>query len=154
MRSFISDIRKFLRQSEEDYETNQGSIGMKYLFRGFIIKVQTGVNFSQTKYVDCNHIIVKHYLLYYSYCWEDRNNKLHDRVMQRERVVNWYEKEKRKARQSQYPQVKKCMEKREVNLETLNTEYIRRWTYSLRVLKKNAEKYQGTEDIRGYFNEV
>jgi len=39
MRSFISDNQKFLRQSEEDYKTNQGSIGMKYLFRGFIIKV-------------------------------------------------------------------------------------------------------------------
>ena len=38
IRSFIGDIRKFL-QSDKDYETNQGSLGMKYLFHRFIIKV-------------------------------------------------------------------------------------------------------------------
>ena len=81
MKSFISDIRKFLRESNEDYETYQGSIGMKYLFWGFIIKVWTSANFSQIKYVDCNHVIVKYCLLYYRYCWEDRNNKLHNRAI-------------------------------------------------------------------------
>ena len=39
IRSFINDIRKFLRQSEEDYETNQDSFGMKHLFHGLMIKV-------------------------------------------------------------------------------------------------------------------
>ena len=39
IKSFINDIRKFLKQSEENYETNQDSISMKYLFWGFIIKV-------------------------------------------------------------------------------------------------------------------
>ena len=38
LRLLINDIRKFMREDGDDYETNQQTIGMKYLFRGFSVK--------------------------------------------------------------------------------------------------------------------
>ena len=152
MRSFINNIRKFLRQSKEDYKTNQSSFGIKHLFRGFVIKVQFGANFSQSKYINCNHMIIKHCMLYYRYCQENRNEKLHNREVQRERIISQYHNELDKAKQSNYPQVKKYADQNQVNIETINIEYIRQQIYSLRILKKNAEKYQGKEDIQRFFN--
>ena len=32
LRIFVNDIRKYLGQNKEDYETNQRLLGMKYLF--------------------------------------------------------------------------------------------------------------------------
>ena len=54
LRMVVNDIRKYLRQNEDDFETNQGLIGMKYLFWGFAIIVWTGLNFSKNKYTDYN----------------------------------------------------------------------------------------------------
>jgi len=73
--------------------------------------------------------------------------------VQRQRVINWYKKEREIAKQSQYPQVQKYREQNEVNIKASNIECIRRWICSLWELKKNAEKYQGKEDIRGYLYE-
>ena len=39
LRMVINDIRKYIRQNEDDFEMNQGLIGIKYLFWGFVIKV-------------------------------------------------------------------------------------------------------------------
>ena len=55
---------------------------MKYLFRGFSIRVWTGTNFSITKYIGYNRIINKQYIEYYRQYWIDRNEKLHIRSMQ------------------------------------------------------------------------
>ena len=98
-------------------------------------------------------MIIKYYILYYRNCQEDRNKKIHDREVQRERVINQYKKESEITKQSQYPQVRKYREQNKVNIEASNMKYIRRQIYSLRELKKNAEKYQGKEDIRGYLYE-
>ena len=77
----INNIRKYLR-SEDDFKINQFGIGMKYLFRGFSIKVWTGTNFSiaeNNKYVESNRIINKYCMEFYRLCWEDRNQKLHNK---------------------------------------------------------------------------
>ena len=52
----------------EDYKTNQVSIGMKELFRGFIIKVWKEVNFSSSKYHELNKILVNHTIKFYREC--------------------------------------------------------------------------------------
>ena len=121
------EIRSFIG----DNETNQESLSIKYFFCRFIIKVWTRLIFSQNKYVDYNQIIIKYCILYYRYCWKDRNEKLHDREIQRERVINWYKKEREIAKQSQYLQVQKYGEQNKVNIKASNTEYIRRQIYSL-----------------------
>ena len=38
---------------------------MKYLFRGFTIKVWIDIDYSITKYIDCNRVIIKYYIEYY-----------------------------------------------------------------------------------------
>ena len=64
----INDIRDFLNQSEGDYKTNQSFIGMKYLFRGFVITNLYKTNFNTSKYIKYNQIINKHYMKYYILC--------------------------------------------------------------------------------------
>ena len=53
IKDIIVDIREYLRYGEE-YRTNQIGIGMKQLFRGYIIKVSTGTNFQSNDYRKCN----------------------------------------------------------------------------------------------------
>ena len=38
LRSIVNSIRKFLKEQEGKVEINQGALGMKYVFRGFIVK--------------------------------------------------------------------------------------------------------------------
>ena len=57
VRLMIEDIQKFL-QEETDFETNQQYIGMKYLFRGFMIKSQMGANFNMNQYTNYNRILI------------------------------------------------------------------------------------------------
>ena len=55
---------------------------MKYLFRGFSMRVQIGTDFSIAKYVNYNKIINKHSIEQYRQCWMDRNKKLYNRSTQ------------------------------------------------------------------------
>ena len=59
LRTFINNIRKFMKGEEEpEYETNQGDLGIKWIFRGIVVNAQFGVNFSITKYAEYNKIII------------------------------------------------------------------------------------------------
>ena len=53
IKDIIADIREFLRNSN-DYRTNQTGIGMKQLFRSYIIKVWEGTNFQLNEYCKYN----------------------------------------------------------------------------------------------------
>ena len=49
--SFVEDILRYLEDdSDDEYEINQGILGMKNIFRGYIVKVWKGANFAQNKY--------------------------------------------------------------------------------------------------------
>ena len=61
----INNIRFFLIDKHNEYETNQQYIGIKNLFRGVVIKVWFGMTFSQTKYEDCNKVLIREYIRYY-----------------------------------------------------------------------------------------
>ena len=39
---------------------------------------------------------------FYVLCWEDKNEHLHDRVKERLRVIDWYEREKEMALNGEY----------------------------------------------------
>ena len=47
-------------RDEEEYTTNQHVVGMRYLFRCFIVKTWKGVNFTDTTCRNLNKIVV-HY---------------------------------------------------------------------------------------------
>ena len=62
----IEDIlRYFDSKEEEEYETNQYIIGMRYLFRGYAVKSWKGINFAYNNYTKLNKILIKHCIYYY-----------------------------------------------------------------------------------------
>ena len=65
LRTLIEDIRKFMREDFEDFETNQQVIGMKYLFRGFSIKVWRGTEFGCNKHKAYDVIVNQHCMNYH-----------------------------------------------------------------------------------------
>ena len=150
LRLIIEDIRKFMRDDVDDYETNQQIIGMKHLFRGFSVKAWKGAQDDKKNYTNLTRIVNQHCMAYYCKCWKDRNEKLHDEDTQRKRVIEWQQKEYEKALNRQHPQVRKYAIENEVDAPNYTTEYLRRWIYVLREIKKRAEKYKGS-DIRSYF---
>ena len=50
LRALIEEIRNFIREDLEYFETNQQVIGMKYLIRGFSIKAWKGTEFGSNKH--------------------------------------------------------------------------------------------------------
>ena len=75
LRSMINDIRKYLKGNEDndEYETNQYFVGIKYLFRRFAIKNWYGTDFSSNMFVEYNRIMIKHCMNFYVTCWYYRN---------------------------------------------------------------------------------
>ena len=60
MLSFVEDIVRYPDDDDsEEGETNQGIVGIRDLFRGCIVKVWTGTNFSDRKYHKLNKIAVR-----------------------------------------------------------------------------------------------
>ena len=62
----IEDILRYLENDKSnDYETNQGIIGLQHLFRGYIVKVQMASDFSSSRFNRLNKILIKHCVAYY-----------------------------------------------------------------------------------------
>ena len=82
---------------------NQVAISIKYVFRGVIIKNQTGTNFRiSLKYIEMNRIIIKHYIEYYLKYQDNRNQKLYDPDKQRMRIIDWYKNIKKEVLEEEY----------------------------------------------------
>ena len=86
----MNDVRSFLRKSNKEIETNQGTFRIKYIFWGISLKDWFGSNFGTNKYTNLNHIINKYCMNFYIACWDNRNEKLYDKDEQRRRVIDWY----------------------------------------------------------------
>ena len=96
-----------MREDLDDFETNQQVIGMKYLFRGFSIKAWKRTNVDENKHTTCNRIVNQHCMNYYYKCWKDRNEKLHDKELQKKRLIEQQQKESAKTLEGQHPHVQK-----------------------------------------------
>ena len=91
----IKDMLVYLEKvNEEECNTNQCSIGMKYLFRGHPAKVWKGMIFPKCKCEQANKVLVRHYVSFYKECWDYRSGVRHDPRAQRERVIKWHKKMK------------------------------------------------------------
>ena len=89
LRTLIEDIRKFMRKYLNVFETNQQVIVMKYLFRGFSMEAWKGIEFSRNKHTCYNKIVNQNCMNYYYKYWKDRNEKLHDEIVQRKIIIEW-----------------------------------------------------------------
>ena len=123
------------------------------MFRGFSVKAWKRAQEDKNNYTDLNRIVNKHCMSCCYKFWKDRNEKLYDEATQRKIVIEWQQKEYEKAMNGKYPQVRKHAIENEVDAPNCTTEYLRRWIYVLREIKKRAEKYKGS-DIRSYFELV
>ena len=92
------------------------------------------------KYVDYNKIIVKHCLKYYWICWLDRNEIANNKIIQRDRVIRWYKNERELVINSKYPQVVKYTKDNEINVNNKSNEYIKRWIFILKEIRRQSEK--------------
>ena len=91
-----------MREDLEDFETNQQVIGMKLLFRVFSIKVLKGSEFGGNNHVACSRIVNQNCMNYCCKCWKDRNEKMHEEVFQRKRIIHWQQKERVRSLKEQH----------------------------------------------------
>jgi hypothetical protein len=142
------DILCYLEEGPEDeYETNQHYIGMKDLFRGYVIKNWKETDFNSRKYRRLNKVLVRQCVWYYNECWKDRNRVMHDESKQRERLKKWYEKEKNKAERSEYRQLNLYVERCKIDIENSTNETIKKWIMNLKHMERKVEKIP-VNDIR------
>ena len=72
--NMLEDIVNFFDNGdEEEYETSQQYIGMKEIFRGFVVKDWEGSNFNCEKFRELNKVLIVNAVLFYKECWAHRN---------------------------------------------------------------------------------
>ena len=149
--SIIEDILRYIEQNEsDDYETNQGMIGMQELFRGYVVKVQNGVDFSRDNYRSLNKILVKYCVYYYNTCWKHRNEQFHNGERQRKWVIEWYKNINKYIQDKESPQVKLFICRNKLKIEMYKTEIILQWIYNVKEMIKKVSKLP-YNNIRKFF---
>ena len=89
----LDDINTYLFSKDNEYNTTQHIIGMKMIFRGWVVK--NWININQQTSISMkriNKIIVKRSVLYYSKSWKQRNEILHCPEIYRRYMIEWYKK--------------------------------------------------------------
>ena len=77
--SFVEDTLWYLENDKDkEYETNQSLIGIKELFRGYVVVVWEGTNLNSKKYRMLNKIVAKKCVEFYMKCWKERNKAYYD----------------------------------------------------------------------------
>ena len=148
--SFCEYILRYLEnEMDKEYETNQYHVGMTELFRGYFIVDWKEANFECKKYGKLNKILARHCVKFYNECWKDRNEIIHDEQKQREQLCKWFEKEKSKANQSEYRQIKLYAEQCKIDINRSKCDTIKRWIRNLKRIEKKVEKIP-SNDIRRY----
>ena len=79
----IEDVVAYFKKDEEDLELIQQHIGMREIFRGFIVKDWRSPNFNCNKHTTLNRIVVKRSMLFHIKCWKHRNERHYDKGKQR-----------------------------------------------------------------------
>ena len=137
----IYNIRIFLVNQEEELITNQKYIGFRNLFHRYIVKVQQGTNFSESKYKEYNRILVQLCTKYYIIYWKNRCKNFHNKDFQRNRIKEWYQKEKHNVLKSNYLQVKAYVIYRDINIQNCSTRMIKNQILRLKNIRTKSEKY-------------
>ena len=147
----IEDILVYLdKEDEENYTTNQHMIGMHQLFRGYMVKVWKGVNFSDDKYKVMNKILIRHCVKYYKTCWDHRNEEYHNETTQRRRIIQQYHNIKNHVENNAPMQVKTFVSRNKIQVDRSKTEVILQWIYNVKKVIRKVEDLP-QNDIRQYF---
>ena len=87
-----------------------------------------------------NKILAYRCAKFYYECWVDRNNAMHNSDKQKERLKKWFEKEKSKAEQSEYRQLKLCVERCKLDVNRSDYETITKWIMNLKCIERKVNK--------------
>ena len=76
----LTDAKEYLHNEQQDEgHTTQSLVGMKHLFRGWIVKNWTNVQEAQPKRMhSINKIVIKQSVIFYAEAWKHRNEIKHD----------------------------------------------------------------------------
>ena len=103
------------------------------------------------KYRNLNKILVRHCVLFYKKCWDDRNEAYHDIDRQRNRIRRWYEKIKRHVIENEPIEVRVFAQRTSRNIEDNNVLEMKQWIYNVQEISRKVKMLpQG--DIRRFFN--
>ena len=147
----LEDIAIFFNNEgeEEEYTTSQQCIGIKEIFRGFIVKDWEGSNFNSERFRELNKVLVVNAVLFYKECWTSRNECNFNEEQQRNRVMKWYEEVKRNVEENEPLAVKTFVRRNAINVQRCSVDTIKQWIYNVKEISKKVQKTpQG--DIRRY----
>ena len=119
------------------------------VFRGNAVIDWKGANSKCIKHRKLNVIIVKECIKFYNKCWKHRNETHHDANKQKEKMIKWFEKEKRKAEESEHRQIRLHANKSKLDTNACQCDTIKRWIMNLKRIEKKVEKIP-PNDIRRF----
>jgi len=147
----INDIESYLLDDGNEYNTTQHLIGMKMIFRGWVVKNWSNVN-QQTSFnmKKINKIIVKISVQFYSKCWKHRNEIMHSPEIYRKYMEEWYCNLRELIVRGNKPEMHKYLKTYEINVDQCSTSYIRKWNIDASEMYKKAST-ERLSDIRMFF---
>lgn len=126
----------------DDYETTQQCMGMKELFRGFIIKDWKGANYHCDKCKILNKMLIKHSVQFYRKCWMHRNEYYDNPEKQRSRINEWRNKLKSFIERKEPLIVKLFIRRNQIHVNNSNTKTIKRLICNSKEIMKKGKSYQ------------
>ena len=82
--------------------------------------------------------------------WIDRNKAYHNETVQKERIMNWYQKVKEEMINCECPQVKSFTRRNELDETHTSPHVMQQWMHNVNEMHRKAEK-RPKNDIRRYF---
>ena len=147
----VGDIEQYLKGEEtNEYNTTQGIVGMKMLFRGWVTKNWVNPNETQPKKMHTiNKIIVKSSVMFYSEAWRHRNEMKHKPEAYKEFVKLWYSNVREMIERDNRPEVLRYARMQELDLDRCDSAYIVMWIKTILKMRKKAKKVV-LQDIRQF----
>ena len=148
------DLKTYLLNESNEYNTNQAKIGWKQAFRGYTVKVWN----DQCKDAYFNHetskIIIKKCTNHYIKCWNDRNEKYHDEEKKREYVIEWTEALEQMILRSNKIGAIRCLRNQTVNIQNTSTTTLQNRNKHLTEVCKRSKDDDKSGDTRQYVKVV
>ena len=144
-------MRYIENEEDEEYETNQYLVGMKELFRGYVVVDWEGTEITNDKFRVLNVIVAKKCIEFYTKYWKHRNEAYHDGEKQRLRIKKWFLNERENALNSRKVQIKQYATKFDIDSERSSVETMKIWIKNKKILEKKITNIL-SNDIRRYLN--
>ena len=151
----LNDVTQYLAMNTEwNYVTTQHIIGMKNMFKGWIVKGWDDPRKEQSSDMrKVNIMLVKASVSYYSKSWVHRNEMLHNPEKYKEYVVQWHHRIVALLERSNRPVMRQYLRTQQIDTEKCSSGYIRQWNISTMEMYKKTDK-ENLGDIRSFFKRI